>query len=311
VEQDSLPGFEAYPLALALQRLEVELGHIEEYDKGGWPIYIPSKGRFAREGVTRFLDADGLPYHVVVEPHERIAYASRFGAARVLTLPQSNCGIAYSRNFIREDAERWGKDYHWQIDDDIFAFLLRRDRKRVVVSIRNALAFVEYVVSNFTNIGGAGLSSWAYAFSYDEDGIFIPNRMIYGVMLLRTNMSCRWRTGPADDHDFNFQMLSDGWVTLAFKRLTMDSPSPGKRSGGNTEVEYDDGGRLRRFEELERMWPGAVEVKAPEQTMQMDLGIPEAPKRVTLAPSPIWRSFRQRPELAENAPILDSKAARS
>jgi len=142
VEQDSLPGFEAYPLALALQRLEVELGHIEEYDKVRWPIYIPSKGRFDREGVTRFLDADRLPYHVVVEPHERIAYASRFGAARVLTLPQSNCGIAYSRNFIREDAERWGKDYHWQIDDDIFAFLLRRDRKRVVVSIRNALAFI-------------------------------------------------------------------------------------------------------------------------------------------------------------------------
>jgi hypothetical protein len=58
-----------------------------------YPIYVPSKGRYSGDGrysgcmTAKFLTRDGVPFSLVVEPHEADEYRARYGDARILTLP--------------------------------------------------------------------------------------------------------------------------------------------------------------------------------------------------------------------------------
>jgi len=68
-------------------------------------ILVLSKGRAGRVTTTRWLDRDGVEHYVVVEPHERDAYA-KAGHKRLIVLPESHRGLDYARNWVLDHAEK-------------------------------------------------------------------------------------------------------------------------------------------------------------------------------------------------------------
>ena len=84
-----------------------------------YPVYIPSKGRAETALTPRFLIADSVPFKLVVEPQEQTAYASKWGAERLLVLPENDRGLVFVRNWIKQHSIDSGVERHWQLDDNI------------------------------------------------------------------------------------------------------------------------------------------------------------------------------------------------
>ena len=93
-----------------------------------YPIFIPSVGRPTIPGTAYMLEKVGIEdFRIVVEEHEFVDYASRWGKERLLVLPQEfkdnydpldgfgdrfPLGPGPARNFIWHTAEREGHPWH-------------------------------------------------------------------------------------------------------------------------------------------------------------------------------------------------------
>lgn len=264
--------------------IESRLVMFEHYTTRHFPIYIPSRGRANDVLIANQFDADGLQYKIVVEPQDYAAYNQRYSANQLLVLDKNNGGVAYVRNFIKEHAASLGYRYHWQFDDNVRSFSIRYGGKAHKARPINAISFIESIVFEYTNIGGINFSNGAYAFGYDKKPMFRINNQIYCAMLLNTEPQSRFRANIHEDTDYSLQLLHEGWATLVCNRIVMTKTHTMTMSGGNTDTEYANGGRKRRFEALAAAWPRA-EFKVVERN-----GV------WTVRPSRIWRSFPQRPE---------------
>jgi len=262
------------------------LESFEEYTQIRFPIYIPSKRRPGRVLVARQFDADAIPYRIVVEPQDYDLYLEQYPAEKLLALDLNDGGIAYVRNFIKDHALASGYEYHWQFDDNVRSFAIRRNGKAKIARPVNALSFIESVVTSFTRIGGANFSNGAFAFSYDNKSVFALNNQVYCAMLLRTDTKARFRKGIHEDTDYSLQILSEGWSTIVCKRVVMTKTNTMTMSGGNTDSEYAGNGRRIRFERLVAEWPEAK------------FRLKERNGVWTVTPSRIWGKFPQRPQVA-------------
>jgi hypothetical protein len=271
--------------------LDQRLLEIEQFTRVHWPIYIPTRGRPNAHLTTRELDAANLDYRLVVEPRERDAYAQHHDPRRLLLLDANDQGIAYARNWIKRHAILSRSTYHWQIDDDTQSFLLRRDGKPHRISARQALAVIEEVVDNCTNIGAACPSAAAYAFSYDGRAPIRYNGIVYGCALLRSEAPYAYRGDVPEDCDSTLQILESGEVTMVFKRVVVQTVATGSARGGNTETAYRGDGRLERYQRIAAAWPGLW-------TIANQQGRPR------LTPTPAWRRYSQRPRLRPGASLL-------
>jgi len=270
-------------LAPFYAKLEADIERIESFTLIEYPVYILSRGRAATITTSRLFDDAGVPYLIVVEPQEHAAYLEHHDAGNLLVMDKNDEGIAYVRNYIRDHAQAAGFLYFWQFDDDLRPFGVRRGGKRYKLSARNALAFVEYVVDHFDNIGGANFSHHAFAFTYDHKPVIQLNNQIYGAMLIRSGTRTRFRKDINEDTDHSLQLLREGWVTFVFKRVVMDTVATMSNSGGNTDNEYAAGRREARVRALCAAWPSA-KFRAVNRN-----------GRWTMTPSRIWGKFEQRP----------------
>lgn len=274
------------------EELDRRLDDISQFQEVRWPIFVPTRGRATLHRTTRELDAAGLDYRLVIEPQEHATYARHHPAHRLLVLDQNNRGIAYSRNWIKQRALEEGAARHWQIDDDAQAFLLRRDGKPHRISARNALAVVEEVVDNCTNIGSACLSAAAYAFGHDKRAPIKYNGIVYGCILLRSSAPVTFQADVPEDCDATLQVLETGEVTMVFKRVVLQTIATMTTSGGNTETAYLGDGRLERYRRLADAWPGMWKVSRRQDG------------RPRLVPTSAWRRYTQRPRLRPGASLL-------
>lgn len=223
-----------------------------------YPIYIPSRGRadlFQHTG--HYLGLDGVSFRVVVEPQEEAAYVSRFGAEAVLTLPESDRGLAFARNWIKDHAAAEGHLRHWQLDDNIRGFWRRWNTSKIRCDAHLALGACELFTDRYVNVGISGLNYYMFAADKARFPPFTLNVHVYSCMLIRSDLPYRFR-GLNEDVDFCLQILSSGTLCsillnafLAWKTRTM------KTKGGMT-ASYFKGGRLKMARELERRWPGVV-----------------------------------------------------
>ena len=266
------------------ETIESRLAAFEQFTTIRFPIYIPSRGRPNHVLIANQFDDDNIHYTIVVEPQDYAAYRTRYSAEQLLVLDKDNGGVAYVRNFIKDHAASMGHRYHWQFDDNVRSFAIRRNGKALKARPMNAISFIESIVFEYKNIGGINFSNGAYAFGYDKKPMFRMNNQIYCAMLLNTEPFSRFRAGIHEDTDYSLQLLDEGWSTLVCNRVVMTKTHTMTMRGGNTDTEYANGGRKKRFENLAAAWPRA-EFKVVERN-----GI------WTVRPSRIWRTFTQRPE---------------
>lgn len=238
-----------------------------------YPVYVPSKGRAERCAAARFLAADGVPCHVVVEPQEREAYAATVGTlpgVTLLTLPFSNPGsVIPARNWIKEHAAGQGALRHWQIDDNVRAIRRRAAQgRRIPIQSGVALRAVEDFTDRYENIAIAGLNYQMFLPPGSEAPPFILNCRVYSCTLFLNTLPHRWRGRYNEDADICLQVLASGWCTVLVNAFMIDKPQTMKVKGGNTQVLYGGDGRLKMARSLERLWPGVVETRRRFQRPQ-------------------------------------------
>jgi hypothetical protein len=238
---------------------EMVLNH-EQYTEVKYPIYIPSKGRAHHGHTAKLLDSCGITnYKIVVEPQDYDAYVEKWGAEKVVQLPENDKGISYSRSYIKKYSREQGETFHWQMDDDMISFRLRLDNKNKKVDPRHCFSIVETVNDMFTNIGICGITHFAYAFA--KKTAMATNKMVYGVILANNEVDHDWRPETNEDLDYSLQTLEKGYVTLAFNKVLFDTFTTGKLDGGNMLNLFAGDGRRKIYENTAALWPGRFVVK--------------------------------------------------
>lgn len=243
-----------------------------------YPVYIPSKGRADTALTIKCLLKDKVPFYVVVEPQEVKAYAQVCSKDNILVLPWSgdddnrkaytkslgiqNGGLIAVRNWIKDHSIANGAEKHWQIDDNIHDFYRLYKGKRMYCTAGVALAVTEDFVDRYENVAIAGLSYYMFAYATKGKGRppFYLNVHVYSCTLVNNAIPHRWRLAYNDDTDICLQVLSDGWCTVLLNAFIVGKMQTMKVQGGNTADLYQGDGRLKMARELERMWPGVVDV---------------------------------------------------
>jgi len=258
-----------------------------------YPVYIPSRGRANASSTARILSASGVPFRVVVEPHEADAYLSAVGRERVLVLPWDNPpgtrdGAVRSRNWILEHAAAEGAERVWQLDDDVSAFMRRRNRKRETCPAAELLVGLEDLADSFTNVGMVAPAFQTFIWNGEDLPSYRVNRYMAGIMLMRTE-PYRFRA-LQDDLDMTLQVLSGGECTLLSYDFVFDTPTPGTGPGGASEMYAGEGRRLV-VESVAELFPDLVEVYQNPKTGAWS---PRLGRR--------WSRFSQRPIPREAVP---------
>lgn len=228
-----------------------------------YPIYVISKGRYQNPLTARFLIADGVPFHMVVEPQEADAYAAAVGRTRLLVLPFSNLGLGSipARTWVWEHSLSRGHERHWILDDNIQCVYRYYNGFKIRCNSECACTAVEDFTDRYENIGIAGLNYEFFAPRSRVITPFILNTHVYSFLLILNALPHRWRGRYNEDTDLCLQVLSAGWCTVLVNAFLAKKLPSMTMTGGNTDELYKGDGRLKMARSLERMWPGVVEVK--------------------------------------------------
>lgn len=224
-----------------------------------YPVYVPSKNRSHIDMTVTSLIRDGVEVYVVVEEADRQAYTDKYGADRILVLPESNRGLIYARNWIFEHAVASGAERHWQIDDNIRRFKRLYRQKRLNCPGNVALRCVEDFTDRFDNVALAGMNYTCFAMTRQVP--FNVNVHVYSCTLILNSLPYRFREPANEDVDMCLQVLSNGWCTILFNAFLAEKMATMTVQGGQTKEAYQGDGRLFMARALEKKWPGVVETK--------------------------------------------------
>lgn len=225
-----------------------------------YPVFIPSKGRWQKDRAltARCLMTEGVPFRLVCEEEEREQYAELVGDERLLILPESNNGLFWSRNWIKDYATAAGAERHWQLDDNIIEFRRLYRGERIPCAAGIALRACEDFSDRYTNVAISGLNYQMFVTSQTKKP-FVTNVHVYSCTLVNNEIPHRWRLLYNDDTDICLQVLADGWCTVLLNVFMANKMRTMTISGGNTDDLYRiSDGRLKMARALERMWPGVV-----------------------------------------------------
>jgi hypothetical protein len=207
-----------------------------------YPIYIISKGRAYNPLTANNFEKAGIDYLIAVEPQEEHEYIKALGKHRVLVLPFSNLGLGSypSRNYCWEHAKQNGHYAHWLFDDNILGWWKWINGKRKKIeNIKDALIFVE---NNF-NINKIDISG------FEEPNFVVKppkrpfklNCHVYSAMLIKNNLSYRWRLKYNEDVDLCLQVLHDGGRTSSCCYYLANKVSTGSKMKGGNQTELYKG----------------------------------------------------------------------
>lgn len=222
-------------------------------------IYIPSKGRSVKNYTAEILTKHGIPFTIVVEPQEVATYSLTFGTDRVLSLDQNDQGISYARSFIKAHSKSLGEEFHWQLDDDIKRFTIRKNNKNLMLLPAHCLSVIENFTFKYSNVAAACATHCAYAFTKKTH--LALNRMTYLCLLVKNDNDISWRKDTNEDLDYSLQLLESGQCTIAFNSICFDTPCTTKMKGGNMLNLFVGDGRKKIYENTVKLWPNRFIVK--------------------------------------------------
>jgi hypothetical protein len=227
-----------------------------------YPLYIISKGRWERSLTARALDRCRVPYRIVVEPQERDAYAAVIDPAKILVLPFSNLGQGSipARNWVWEHAVAAGAARHWILDDNISGFFRLNNNLKVPVASGATFRTIEAWTDRYENIALSGMNY----FMFVPRKVVIPplylNTRIYSCILIKNDLTYRWRGRYNEDTDLSLRALKDGWCTALFNAFLCFKSTTMTMKGGNTDDLYQGDGRLKMAESLVEQHPDVARV---------------------------------------------------
>jgi len=254
------------------------LKNLEKYQSVDHPIYIPSKSR-PRKITSQALEDVGISkYLVVVEPQDYDEYLSVYDSSNLLCMDQNDMGIQYVRNFCKTHSRDLGFDYHWQIDDNIRDFRVRKNNKNVRDNARNLMSAAGEYMKRYDNIGILGFCHVGFAFA--KTNSVDVNKQVYSCVLVNNTLDIEWRPDVVEDTDYSLQVLEQSYCTLLLNTFLIGKETTSTNSGGN---DNSDEWRMVRSKGLQKYWPGAFKIT-------------EQYGRVKVQPSKIWRRYTHMPK---------------
>lgn len=221
-----------------------------------FPILIPSKKRPGSKLFAQ-LKSEGIPFNIVVEPQDKDNY--RAHSSHLLMLPESNLGLAYSRNFILDHARASGFDWFWMLDDDISKFYKTVSKRNIAISALECLSAAESLFKNDSSCAQAALEyqqfSWGQARPAFING-YCDVAVCINVKRTKT-MAYRQQVELKEDRDFTLQCLSKGFRTIRACHLAFAAPQNGSNDGGLFDV-YKSGRERQSVDEMCRMWGPSI-----------------------------------------------------
>jgi len=232
-----------------------------------YPIYIISKGRWESRATSKALDAMNVPYHIVIEPQEYEQYASVIDSKKILVLPFSNLGKGSipARNWVWEHSISIGAKRHWILDDNIFTFFRMNRNYQIQVTSGTIFKATEDFVDRYENIALSGFQYRFFAISKCKYPAFLLNTRIYSCILIKNDITYRWRGKYNEDTDLSIRVLKDGMCTILFYAFVIHKQATMRMTGGNTDELYrqDENfdGRLVMAQSLAKQHPDVVTIK--------------------------------------------------
>lgn len=231
--------------------------------KPKYPIYIISKGRWESRLTSKALEEMNIPYHIVIEPQEYELYSAVIDKSKILTLPFSNLGQGSipARNWVWEHALTTKAERHWIMDDNIDGFGRLHNNYKIRSTSGAILKAAEDFVDRYTNVAIAGLNYDYFLPRKSKQPAFLLNTRIYSCILLKNDLSYRWRGRYNEDTDLSIRVLKDKWCTVLFYALYCYKVPTLQMGGGNTDTIYNTGDNRKEFaESLQRQHPDIVQV---------------------------------------------------
>ena len=227
-----------------------------------YPIYIISKGRADSYYTARTLEYMNVPYFIVVEPQEYVAYASVINSKKIITTPFKNLGQGSipARNFVWELAVKAGVKRYWIIDDNIKWFYRLNENFKVPVTDGTILRAAEDFVDRYENVAMAGLQYDYFAPRKQRMNPFVLNTRIYSCILLQTDLKLRWRGRYNEDTDLSIRILKDGYCTVLFNAFLCGKVPTLNLKGGNAAIYNQTSLRKEFAESLKKQHPDIVEI---------------------------------------------------
>jgi len=237
-----------------------------------FPLYIPSKGRWAKRLTSDALTAQGVPHFLVVEPQEvdeyqratrgtlatvlplDMAYKSRYDLCDGLGLTKST-GPGPARNFIWDHSIAAGHSWHWVMDDNIKRFDRLHENKKIPCRSSLFWRAMEDFVLRYSNVAMAGPNYAMFAKCRDELPPFVTNTRIYSCNLIRNDVPFRWRGRYNEDTILSLDMLKAGWCTVQFNAFLQWKVWTQTLGGGNTAEFYAKEGTAPKSEMLKAVHP--------------------------------------------------------
>jgi hypothetical protein len=217
-----------------------------------FPIFIPSKGRYNTNLTANYLDYMKVPYRLVVEPQEYDLYLEKIQDKSKLLILDMSCKEKYeycdefgtekatgsgpARNFIWETAIKEGHEYHWIMDDNIRAFRIMNDNKKIKVSNGKLFRSMEDFTLRYKNVYMSGPH---YAFFHPRKlkrPPFYINSRVYSCNLIKNDIPFRWRGRYNEDTILSLDILKAGFCTVLFNMFLQDKSTTQTIKGGNEEI---------------------------------------------------------------------------
>jgi hypothetical protein len=224
-----------------------------------FPIFIPSKGRSKTSLTLKALRASPFSpnYYAVVEPDEKEQYAEVLPPSKIVVLPESDRGLAYSRQYVLDLMIKGNTDWFWMLDDDLTGFYLKDSSGKLQkVSIDVALTEAEKYFSNSGDIAQAGLEYQQFAWSQNKS--YALNSYCDCCVAIHTqrvkSVKFRDEVNLKLDRDFTLQVLSLGYKTLRTFNVAFSCPKNGSNAGGLQEVYKTAGEELKNSKRMCEIW---------------------------------------------------------
>jgi hypothetical protein len=227
-----------------------------------YPVYIVSKGRAESRLTSKALEKMLVPYQIVIEPQEYEEYAAVINPQKILVLPFSNLGRGSipARNWIWEHSKERGAKRHWILDDNISHFYRFNRNLRVPVTSGAIFRAAEDFVERYKNVALAGFEYETFVPVKEKHRPYRLNTRIYSCILIKNNLSYRWRGRYNEDTDLSLRVLKDGWCTILFIAFLADKVETMRMKGGNTDELYQGDGRYQMALSLKRQHPDVVKI---------------------------------------------------
>lgn len=234
-------------------------------------IFIPSRGRYENSPTLNMAVKDSAPVTVFVEPQEVDNYKKNYPQFEYVVLPESNKGITFVRNYMKEYAQNLGYENYWQIDDDITNLYYRTGKKLINANFSVLFNSEQQFIEAGVALGALEFRPFAWSAttdllfgSYCNAVVFVNLKLIPDIW---------YRDFGKEDIDFAMQVIRKRLKTARTTLYAFATPPLGSNAGGLKEIYYDLGSDARCVDTMIETWGSHICKKIVKPSGRVDVKV--------------------------------------